>query len=67
MFSRFYFLSNDELLDILANSKDVTAVQPYLLKCFGNIKKLNFDVKQKAPFPIAGMTSNEGEYVDLPK
>ncbi|XP_057306686.1 dynein axonemal heavy chain 6-like [Hydractinia symbiolongicarpus] len=66
VFSRFYFLSNDELLDILANSKDVTAVQPYLLKCFGNIKKLNFDVKQKAPFPIAGMTSNEGEYVDLP-
>eukprot|EP00058_Branchiostoma_floridae_P021106 XP_002606596.1 hypothetical protein BRAFLDRAFT_72653 [Branchiostoma floridae] len=67
VFPRFYFLSNDELLDILAQSKNPDAVQPHLRKCFGNIVALDIRKLTHQPAYINSMTSAEGETIAMPK
>jgi len=61
-FSRFYFLSNDEMLEILSNTRDVQAVQPYLNSCFDSMKRVKF-TEEKNSVTIVGMTSPENEFV----
>jgi len=56
-FPRFYFISNDDLLQILGSSSPL-AIQPYLLSLFDNCKKLVFGKGEKQ---IVGMVSDEGE------
>ena len=45
-FPRFYFLSNEEMFDMLSNLRDINAVQPLLKKCFAGLYKLIFGGQQ---------------------
>ena len=62
-FPRFYFLSNDELLEILAKSNDLEVIQQNLRTCFDNIMRLEI----KEGVDILAMISAEGEKIQLAK
>lgn len=62
VFPRFYFLSNDELLEILANSQNIDVIQQHLKTCFDNLVRLDI-----AELDITAMYSNEGERVPFAK
>ncbi|CRK89849.1 CLUMA_CG003435, isoform A [Clunio marinus] len=71
-FPRFYFLSNDELLEILAQTKNPHAVQPHLRKCFDAIARIEFGTKfgenkneKIQTNDILAMISPEGERVEF--
>lgn len=66
-FPRFYFLSDDELLEILSQSKDPKAVQPHLRKCFDNLVRLEFGSEESTSNDIIAMYSSENERVPLGK
>ncbi|XP_056156824.1 dynein axonemal heavy chain 2 [Lampris incognitus] len=67
IFPRFYFLSNEDLLEILGQSRNPSAVQPHLKKCFDNIRSLRISKvgigsnKSEAN----GMFSADGEFVQF--
>ena len=62
-FPRFYFLSNDELLSILAEaSRDPECVQPHLRKLFENISRIVFELDD-----ITRIISAEKELIKIKK
>jgi dynein heavy chain len=63
-FPRFYFLSNDELLEILSQTRDPHAVQPHMQKCFDSIKSIAFGEGKQAK-QIIGFNDPDGEKVKM--
>ncbi|KXZ48211.1 DHC-9 protein [Gonium pectorale] len=58
-FPRFFFLSNDEVLEILSEAKDPLKVQPFVKKCFEAVREFIFEKNGE----ISGLTSVEGEKI----
>ncbi|KAF9922924.1 hypothetical protein FBU30_006961 [Linnemannia zychae] len=59
-FPRFYFVGDEDLLEIIGNSKDVVRIQKHFKKMFAGISSiiLNDDMTS-----VLGMSSKEGESV----
>lgn len=62
VFPRFYFVSDEDLMKILAQTKDPTLIQPHLSKCFQGIHRVKFDSKNEI---ISKMISSDGEEVQF--
>ncbi|KAM4540607.1 dynein axonemal heavy chain 2-like [Fundulus diaphanus] len=62
IFPRFYFLSNDDVLEILGQSQNPEAMQPHMKKCFDNIKRLQLEKRYNIQ-RTDGMYSADGEFI----
>lgn len=62
-FPRFYFLSNEELIDILANAQDLDVIQLYLKVLFDAL--IRFEVQDEDK--LSALISGENETVPLKK
>ncbi|KAJ3322044.1 hypothetical protein HDV06_003645 [Boothiomyces sp. JEL0866] len=61
-FSRFYFVADEDLLEILGNSKDLDRIQPHLKKIFPAITRVLTDEDSQN---ILGISSPEGEIINF--
>ena len=58
--SRFYFVGDEDLLEIIGNSKNVSKLQKHFKKMFAGITSIIIDEEKSL---VTGICSNEGEEV----
>ena len=58
-FPRFYFVGDEDLLEIIGNSKEITNVQRHFPKMFAGITTIESEDGNE----LKGMFSREGEHV----
>jgi dynein heavy chain 1, cytosolic len=63
-FPRFYFVGDEDLLELIGNSRDVVRVQKHFRKMFAGLHSLRLSDDMGI---ITGICSKEGELVDLRK
>lgn len=61
-FPRFYFVGDEDLLEIIGNSKDILRIMKHLKKMFAGIANIKLDQDLTT---ILGMVSREGEEVEF--
>ncbi|KXZ43278.1 hypothetical protein GPECTOR_96g744 [Gonium pectorale] len=61
LFPRFFFLSNDELIEVLSEAKEPIHVQPFAKKIFEAVKEFEFNEEME----ISGLVSVEEERIPL--
>ncbi|KAJ3197037.1 Cytoplasmic dynein 2 heavy chain 1 [Irineochytrium annulatum] len=61
-FARFYFIGDDDLLEILGQAKNPNVIQTHLKKLFAGVHQVEFNEQMTS---IIGMKSLEGEVVKL--
>jgi dynein heavy chain, axonemal len=62
-FSRFYFVSNDDVLEVLGCNKDLKTMQPHVKKIFPNVASLLLKQNQRKIYEVEGISSGEDEQV----
>ncbi|UZJ53926.1 hypothetical protein CBS101457_003246 [Exobasidium rhododendri] len=60
MFPRFYFVGDEDLLEIIGNSKDTLRIMKHFKKMFAGLATVTLDEEQTT---LLGMVSREGEEV----
>jgi dynein heavy chain len=69
-FPRFYFLSDEDLLEIIGQSKDPKPIVAHIGKMFEGVHNLNINEvggRNQKGHEIDALLSNDGEKVDLVK
>ena len=67
-FPRFYFLSNEDLLEILGQQKDPEQVQKHIVKCFVGVKYMQLlapGIAGNRTFEATGLQAPDGETIPL--
>ncbi|EMG45477.1 ro-1 Dynein heavy chain [Candida maltosa Xu316] len=62
LFPRFYFIGNEDLLDLIGGSNDIVRINNHLKKMFSGIDRLNYMPESSS---ITGVVSEQGEELTL--
>ena len=63
-FPRFYFIGNEDLLDIIGNSKNVHKLQRHFKNMFAGVQAIILN-EENPPTQVLGVASKEGEQVSI--